>query len=196
MKTSVTPTTHSDTHKYETSSILACKHGSDGCFSTALGRRPTFSGTSILRIISFSKAVVYPWEFETCFDSQMLFLMPTHYRLGKRHWELGTSSVVVEHPPPYLNTLRNVKQLINDQRWKVECLEIFTTPSMPPQCTSPHSQFHDIQLGVSSTLNLLTNNRFCQLHKNSNDLKFGKLYFGCVCYQWTLSIGIGDMGGY
>ena len=44
---SLTPTSH----KYETSGICACKHESEGCFSTALGRQTKFSDTCILNII-------------------------------------------------------------------------------------------------------------------------------------------------
>ena len=88
------------TYKYGTSGRhTGMKHGSDGCFSTALGRQPTFCNPFILRIISFShhQAVVYSWEFHASLVGRMSFLMPTPYGLGKRclHTRNGFSSTKI-----------------------------------------------------------------------------------------------------
>ena len=92
------------THKYETSGMRACKHGSDGCFPTARYRQPTFSDTSILRIISFRhhQAVVHTWEFLASFSDRTPFLIPTCHGLGKRRWKMETSPAVIDIPSPYL----------------------------------------------------------------------------------------------
>ena len=78
-----------------------CEHGPDICFPTALGRQPTFSNSPISRFISFSHQLSMGiWR---SFGGRMLFLMPTRYGLGKRHWEQKTSPAVDEFLPPYLS---------------------------------------------------------------------------------------------
>ena len=107
------------TNKYETSGIHARMHGSDGCFPTALGRQPTFSNTSVMRIISFShhQEVVCPWEFKASFGGQMAFLTPFRHGLGERCWKLHTSSTVVEILPPYRKYIQK-SRLWAWGRWK------------------------------------------------------------------------------
>ena len=44
--------------------------------------------------------VIYPLVLERDFDGKMPF-HTNQFGLGKRHWNLETSSAVVEFPPPY-----------------------------------------------------------------------------------------------
>ena len=48
------------------------------------------------RLLLSYRAVVYPWEIVASFGILMLFLTPTCYELGKRCYELETSSAVFD----------------------------------------------------------------------------------------------------
>ena len=86
--------------------IRACKHGSDDCFPTVLGRQLTFNGTKTPLLFLESSLLVTIRELSIHGNIKkfwMPFPTPTRYGLERRCWGLKTSlSAVVEIPNPYL----------------------------------------------------------------------------------------------
>ena len=59
----------------------------------------------------------------------MLIRTPTGYGLGKRHWELETSSAVVEILPQYLNTTDHRKNTFSNRSYQYDRINEHTDGS-------------------------------------------------------------------